>query len=127
MKIGDVIRIAVNSLSGGVIDKEAAIRMLEDAVSDKCKKCSVKRDLIITLQVIERSLEQETERRESILQGYPLDTLLVIDALTLHDEKGFVFNCDNGHTLSMYQETVQDTNKVLEVENYGETKRVACI
>jgi len=87
MKLGmkDTVRLVVNSLADGIMDKKDACAMLEDAIATYCKECSESRIMIDSGE-------------------YPFDSMTVADAERLYSEKGFITLCEDGHVVGIYKE-----------------------
>lgn len=87
MKLGmkDTVRLVINSLTDGVMDKKDACTALEEAIEDYIQDCSKAR-----LAVMD--------------EGYPFDAMALEDAERLYLDKGFVTLCEDGHVIGVYKE-----------------------
>lgn len=126
--LNDAVKFVVNSLSEGIIDKKAAIEIIGDAVHSQCIDCREKavNDLSVCLLTIEMAVEGESQNID-IENEYPLDSMKVVDAMKLYNQKGMILYCEDGHVLGMYREPLETRINNMEVEDYSEGKRVACI
>lgn len=129
VKFNEALRIAVNSLSEGIIDKHSAIEMVENAANGRCDECGDKTatDLSVCLMTLERAVDDEIDKIINMDEEYPLDSMMVEDAVRLHDKKGMVLHCEDGHILGIYKEPVEEKSNEMEVGSHGEGQRTACI
>ena len=87
MKLGmkDTVRLVVNSVSDGIMDKKDACATLEEAIESYIMECS-------------------QSRLDSWDSGYPFDSMTVEAAERLYLDKGFVTLCEDGHVVGIYKE-----------------------
>lgn len=90
LSLTDTIKLAVNSVSEGIMEKHAAVAMIEDAAHNHCIDC------------------QEGYILLNSIEDYPLDTLSLEDAQKLFKDKNMVFHCEDGHVLGMYRQIPQN-------------------
>lgn len=123
----DAIKVALNSLTEGVIDKALATQIIEEAMNNNCSDCKekVENDLIACLMTLEKAIDEEMQILINMNDKYPLDCLHPDEAIRLFEEKNMILHCEDGHILGMYRE--QKIINVSEVQDYGESKRVACL
>lgn len=126
----DTLKVTVNSISEGLIDKSAAIEMLENAVQKNCIDCREKaiNDLTVCLMTLENAIVEESKVSIIDLNSeYPLDSMLLKDAVILNEHKKMILHCEDGHVLGMYRVPLELKTNIMGVGFYGEGKRVACI
>jgi hypothetical protein len=101
LTFNETVKLAINGLVDGVTDKTTAVQMIEDAAHNMCVEVTSKlrKDLEVTLMTLERAVVDEINTFI-----YPLDTMTIDDAVRIHNEKGVVLECEDGHVKGIYHE-----------------------
>lgn len=117
----DTVKLAVNSLVEGLLEKQAAIDMIVDAAHNCSIDCreKVREDLRNTFTSLKRTIDEEVTNMMN--DGYPLDKITVEEAERLHDDKGMILLCEDGHVMEIYRE-----NRKGDVF-YGKEQERACV
>lgn len=85
------IKVAINSLTEGIIDKGTAMAVIEDAAHNCCIDC------------------MEAALQVSMKRDYPLDSVTCEEVTKLYQEKNMILQCEDGHVMGMYRENFCNT------------------
>jgi hypothetical protein len=94
----ETVRVAVNSVSEGLIDRVTAINMINKAADELVNylECS----LAAALMTLERAVDDYKKSNEL----YPLDEMTTDEAIDLYIADEMLLHCRDGHAVAMFKE-----------------------
>ncbi len=105
----ETVRMAINSVGEGLMNRQEAIRMIEDAAGQIVG--SLESSLLAAVMTLERAVE---EYREAYIR-HPLDDMTLVDAQSVYETKGMLLYCRDGHAVTMFREAPVEHNEPVAV------------
>lgn len=109
LSFDETVRVAVNSVAEGLMDRPSAIKMIEDAAAE------IVGDLESSLQAAVATLEKAVEEYLRVNVEYPLDEITLEDASNLYQKKDVLLYCRDGHAVAMFKEISEAANEPIVV------------
>lgn len=98
LTFNETVCVAINSVAEGLMDRQEAIRMIEDAAG------SMIDGLEKSLHAAALTLERAVEEYKMANVTHPLDEMSVEDAVNIYETKGMLLYCRDGHAVTMFKE-----------------------